>query len=79
MLKDLIARGVPVKVCGTCMARCRIYKNHPYFQGTEQSTMQALAEWVVSSEKVITFQASGRPSLLLGPRRAGFQSHASKA
>lgn len=33
MLKDLIAKGVPVKVCGTCMARCGIYKNHPYFEG----------------------------------------------
>jgi uncharacterized protein involved in oxidation of intracellular sulfur len=55
MLKDLIGRGVPVKVCGTCMARCGIYKNQPYFEGAEQSTMQALAEWVAGSEKVITF------------------------
>lgn len=30
MLKDLIAGGVTVKVCGTCMARCGIYKNQPY-------------------------------------------------
>jgi uncharacterized protein involved in oxidation of intracellular sulfur len=55
MLKELIGRGVPVKVCGTCMARCGIYKNQPYFEGAERSTMQALAEWVVSSDKVITF------------------------
>lgn len=55
MLKDLIAKGVPVKVCGTCMARCGIYKNHPYFEGAEHSTMQALSEWVTDSEKVITF------------------------
>lgn len=55
MLKDLIERGVPVKVCGTCMARCGIYKNQPYFNGTEKSTMAALAEWVISSDKVITF------------------------
>ncbi|MEA5098814.1 MAG: DsrE family protein [Burkholderiaceae bacterium] len=55
MLKDLIAKGVPVKVCGTCMARCGIYKNQPYFDGAEKSTMQALAEWVVESDKVITF------------------------
>ena len=33
MLKGLIAHGVAVKVCGTCMARCGIYKNHPYFEG----------------------------------------------
>lgn len=55
MLKGLIARGVLVKVCGTCMSRCGIYKNHPYFEGTEQSTMPALAQWVIESDKVITF------------------------
>jgi len=55
MLKDLIANGVPVKVCGTCMARCGIYKNHPYFDGAEQSTMMALAEWVADCDQVLTF------------------------
>ncbi|OQA34587.1 MAG: DsrE/DsrF-like family protein [Betaproteobacteria bacterium ADurb.Bin341] len=55
MLKDLITRGVAVKVCGTCMARCGIYKNHPYFDGAEKSTMQALADWVIDSDKVLTF------------------------
>ncbi|MEQ1638777.1 MAG: DsrE family protein [Methylococcales bacterium] len=55
MLKDLITQGVSVKVCGTCMSRCGIYKNHPYFEGAEKSTMPALAEWVVDSDKVITF------------------------
>jgi uncharacterized protein involved in oxidation of intracellular sulfur len=55
MLKELISRGVPVKVCGTCMARCGIYKNHPYFEGAEKSTMAALSEWVVDSDRVITF------------------------
>ncbi|PID93504.1 MAG: sulfur reduction protein DsrE [Bacteroidetes bacterium] len=55
LLKELIAKGVPVKVCGTCMSRCGIYKNHPYFEGAEKSTMQALAEWVIESDKVLTF------------------------
>ncbi|MDY0117725.1 MAG: DsrE family protein [Sulfurimonadaceae bacterium] len=55
MLKDLIVQGVTVKVCGTCMARCGMYKNHPYFEGAEKSTMAELAEWVVDSDKVITF------------------------
>lgn len=55
MLKDLISQGVVVKVCGTCMARCGIYKNHPYFEGAEKSNMQALADWVVDSERVIPF------------------------
>ncbi len=55
MLKDLIASGVIVKVCGTCMARCGIHKNHPYFDGAEKSTMADLAEWVIQSDRVITF------------------------
>lgn len=55
MLKDLITKNVQVKVCGTCMNRCGIYKNQPYFNGAEQSTMSALADWVVESNKVLTF------------------------
>ncbi|MDO9048152.1 MAG: DsrE family protein [Methylobacter sp.] len=55
ILKDLISRNVLVKVCGTSMARCGIYKNHPYFEGAEKSTMPALAEWVIDSDEVITF------------------------
>jgi uncharacterized protein involved in oxidation of intracellular sulfur len=55
MLRDLIAEGVAVKVCGTCMARCGIYRNQPYFEGAEKATMAALAEWVIDSDKVLTF------------------------
>jgi uncharacterized protein involved in oxidation of intracellular sulfur len=54
MLKDLIKRGATVKVCGTCMARCGIYKNHPYFDGAEKSTMQALSDWVVEADRIVT-------------------------
>ncbi|MEO5366347.1 MAG: DsrE family protein [Magnetococcus sp. WYHC-3] len=54
-LKSLIARGVPVKVCGTCMARCGIHKNQPYFAGVEKSTMAALADWIVACDRVVTF------------------------
>jgi len=55
MLKDLIAKGVPVKVCGTCMARCGIYKNQPYFEGANKATMPELAQWVVECDKALTF------------------------
>ena len=55
ILKNLISKSVSVKVCGTCMARCGIYKNHPYFEGAEKSPMPELAEWVIDSDKVITF------------------------
>ncbi len=55
MLKQLITQGVVVKVCGTCMTRCGVFKNQPYFDGAEKSTMAALSEWVIDSEKIITF------------------------
>lgn len=55
MLKALISRGVEVKVCGTCLTRCGILKNQPYFSGAEKSTMQALAEWIIDSERILTF------------------------
>jgi len=55
MLRELIAAGVSVKVCGTCMARCGIHRNHPYFEGANESTMGELADWVMDSERVISF------------------------
>ncbi len=55
MLKELIAKGVQVKVCGTCMARCGIYKKYPYFNGAEKARMPELAKWVIESKKVLTF------------------------
>lgn len=55
MLKSLIDHGVAVKVCGTCMARCGIHKNEPYCEGAHKSTMAELADWVASSDRVLTF------------------------
>ncbi len=55
MLKALIAKGVAVKVCGTCMARCGLHKNEPYYAGAAQATMADLAEWVAASDRVLTF------------------------
>lgn len=54
MLKELIAKGVTVKVCGTCKARCGLYKNEPYFDGANEATMAELAEWVSQADKIIT-------------------------
>jgi len=55
MLRELIAKDVKVEVCGTCMSRCGIYKNQPYFAGANKSTMSFLAEWVADSDRVLTF------------------------
>ena len=55
MLKDLIANGAAVKVCGTCMARCGVHKNDPYYEGARKATMAELAEWVADSDRTLTF------------------------
>ncbi|MEA3490246.1 MAG: DsrE family protein [Candidatus Omnitrophota bacterium] len=55
MLKGLISKGVPVKVCGTCKVRCGIHKGEPYFDGTQEAKITELAEWVKESDKIITF------------------------
>lgn len=54
-LKDLSSQGASVKVCGTCQARCGIYKNEPYFAGAQKATMQDLSTWVMTSDKLLTF------------------------
>ena len=55
MLKELIKKNVSVKVCGTCNARCGIYKGQPYFKGTQKAKMSELAEWIKEADKIITF------------------------
>jgi len=55
MLKGLIAKGVTVKVCGTCKVRCGIHKGEPYFEGAKEAKMTELAEWVEQADRVITF------------------------
>ena len=55
MLMDLIGKGVEVKVCGTCKARCGSHKGDPYFEGAPESTMAELAEWVKNADRIITF------------------------
>jgi len=54
MLKDLIAKGAAVKVCGTCMVRCGIHKGEPYFQGANEAKMPELAQWVKEADRIIT-------------------------
>lgn len=55
ILKRIITSGAAVKVCGTCMARCGIHRNEPYFEGAHQATMAHLAEWVLDSDRMLTF------------------------
>ena len=55
MLKDMHQAGISLQVCGSCNARCGLHKNAPYFDEGISSTMQVLAEWVIQSDKVLTF------------------------
>ena len=55
MLKEMYKNGVKLKVCGTCQARCGLYKNEPYFAPEIKGTMNDLADWVQTSDKILTF------------------------
>ena len=55
MLKKMYNNGINLQVCGTCNARCGLFKNEPYFDESVSSTMQVLADWVIESDKVLTF------------------------
>lgn len=55
MLRELIQKGVLVKVCGTCLVRCGIHKQKPLINGAPEAKMPELAEWVADSDKVISF------------------------
>jgi len=55
MLKKMYAPGVKLQVCGTCNARCGVFKHEPYFDEKVSSTMEVLSNWVSQSKQVITF------------------------
>lgn len=54
MLKFIIYKGAKVRICGSC-ADARGLKSISLTEGTEISTMAELTEWVLDSEKVISF------------------------
>lgn len=55
ILKKMYAQGIQLQACGTCNARCGIFKNEPYLDDKVSSNMQVLADWVIQSKQVITF------------------------
>ena len=54
MLKLIISKGAKVKICGSC-ADARGLKSLQLIEGTKISTMAELTNWVMDSDKVITF------------------------
>jgi uncharacterized protein involved in oxidation of intracellular sulfur len=55
MLGGLIAKDVPVKVCGTCLVRCGIHKGKALIKGALEAKMPELAEWILECDRVISF------------------------
>lgn len=55
MVQKLYNDGVALKACGTCMARCGLNKNQPYFDDEVKGTMDILSDWVIEAEKILTF------------------------
>ncbi|MCS6287765.1 MAG: DsrE family protein [Nitrospira sp.] len=54
MLKAVLAKQGQVKACGTC-AEARGLDKVALIEGIEVSTMSQLAQWVVDSDKLLTF------------------------
>ena len=54
MMKIALSKGAEVKICGSC-ADARGLKQVELVKGSEISTMAELTNWVVDSDKVITF------------------------
>lgn len=54
MMKLSLNKGTKVKICGSC-AEARGLKNIPLVEGAEISNLAELTNWVVDSDKVLTF------------------------
>ena len=54
MIKLALTKGAEVKICGSC-ADARGLASAPLIEGTQLSTMPELTQWVVDSDKVLTF------------------------
>ncbi len=54
MLKAIVNKGGQVKACGTC-SEARGMEGLSLIDGVEISTMNQLKEWVIESDKVLSF------------------------
>jgi len=54
MLGDLAAKGVEVKLCGTCL-KSRGIRDEELVEGTQRGTMMILANWVKEADRIVTF------------------------
>ena len=54
MLSVVILKDGKVKICGTC-GNARGLKDLKLIEGTEISSMSELTQWVIESDKILTF------------------------
>ena len=54
MVQAVVKKGGEVKACGTCV-NARGLADLTFIEGVEASTMSQLAQWVVESDRVLTF------------------------
>ncbi|MBE2984956.1 hypothetical protein CCAL9344_07205 [Campylobacter sp. RM9344] len=47
--------GVLLKVCGSCMTRCGVNVNKPYFSDDVKGSMDILSNWVMECDKILSF------------------------
>lgn len=54
MITVLVAKGVEVQCCGTCL-KARGISDAELIEGAKRGTMMTLARWVKESDRVVTF------------------------
>ncbi|MGM0365701.1 MAG: DsrE/DsrF/TusD sulfur relay family protein [Actinomycetota bacterium] len=54
MLNAVLFKGGKVKICGTC-AKARGLKGLELVEGAEISSMPEIGQWIIESDKVLTF------------------------
>ncbi len=54
MITDLIAKGVEIQCCGTCL-NSRGILDSDLVEGVKRGTMIILAKWVKESDRIVTF------------------------
>jgi uncharacterized protein involved in oxidation of intracellular sulfur len=54
MLSVVILKDGKVKICGAC-GNARGLKDLKLIEGTEISSMSELTQWVIESDKILTF------------------------
>ena len=54
MLKSVLSKSGQVKACGTC-AQARGLRDLPLIEGAEASNMSELTQWLLTSDKVVSF------------------------